>query len=205
MRRLLVTFAGAMVAATLVSCASIPLSRTYLGDRAFGTTLVAPAGWETFDAASVLAGAPGASPGFIQGFGPAVADPTRPMVGAAPGGLLVVNLYPGLAAARSAARNAFITDLAAAEAAGDVTVLEETAPVTEGVWERRSLLLEVRFDAGTVTRVRQETMVGTSSLGRAADGTELFPLKTLIIGCDPSCFAENVSVVDDVVDSWRVW
>lgn len=207
MRRSVVSFAASLIVSLVVTagCASIPLSRSYLGDREFGTTLVAPASWRSYDADAVLASSAGTRPSFIQGFGPAVTDPTRPMIGSAPGGLLVVNLHPGSDAARVAARNALVVDLDAAVASGAADVLEESPPRTEGMWERRSLLLEVRFDAGTVVRVRQETMVGTSPLGRAADGADLYPLKTLIVGCDPSCFAANAAVIEDVVASWRVW
>lgn len=198
----------------LASCTSIPLSRSYLGNSTYGTSVIAPGDWKGFDAAAVLAGSPGAAPGYIEAFGPEGVDPTRPMFGDVPGGILIVNLYPGLDAARTAARNALITDLDAAIAAGHVTVLAESGPTVEGVWERRSLLLEVRPDAGasrdsaapsgTVMRVMQETMLATRPTGKDVAGADLFPLKTLVLGCSTTCFAAHEAVLQDVKDSWRV-
>lgn len=201
-------------AALLASCASIPLSRSYLGNTTYGTSVIAPGDWKGFDAAAVLADSPGASQSYIEAFGPEGVDPTQPMFGNVPGGLLVVNLYPGLDAGRAAARNALVIDLDAAIAAGAVTIVDESGPVVEGLWERRSLLLEVRLDGagnraapplpGTVMRVLQETMLATRATGKDADGVELFPLKTLILGCSTECFAANEKVLLDVKDSWRV-
>lgn len=204
LRPLLVLSVAVLLATPLAACTSIPLSRAYLGSTTYGTSVIAPGDWVAYDAAAVLGPNPPVKPAFIEGFGPGVADPTRPMVGAAPGGVLVVNLYAGLDAARAAARNAFVSDLDAAIASGAAVVLQETAPVVDGPWERRSLLLEVRLDPGTVTRVRQETMLGTSPVSKSATGEDLFPVKTLVVGCDPACFAANVEVIDGVVTSWRV-
>jgi len=53
-------------------------------------------------------------------------------------------------------------------------------------------------------RVLQETMLATRSTGKDAAGIELFPLKTLILGCSTECFAANEKVLRDVLDSWRV-
>lgn len=201
-------------AALLASCASIPLSRSYLGNTTYGTSVIAPGDWKGFDAAAVLADSPGVSQAYIEAFGPEGVDPTQPMFGDVPGGLLVVNLYPGLDAGRAAARNALVTDLDAAIAAGAVTIVDESGPIVEGLWERRSLLLEVRLDhsgnqavapaPGTVMRVMQETMLATQATGKDAAGVELFPLKTLILGCSTECFAANEKVLLDVKDSWRV-
>jgi len=198
-------------------CASLPLSRSYLGSTAFGTSAIAPADWVRFDAAAVLADAPEAPPpSFIEGFGLPGVDPTRPMLGALPGGVLVVNLYPGVEATRAAARNALLTDLDASLASGAAALVEESPPAADGPWERRSLLMDLQVDvpaddsraAGsvrrTVARVLQVTMVGTTPTGKDAAGADVYPLKTLIVGCELSCFAANESVLRAVVDSWRV-
>ncbi|MBU6200647.1 MAG: hypothetical protein KJS90_01450 [Acidobacteria bacterium] len=203
-----------LVASLLAACSSLPLSRSYLGNTTYGTSVIAPGDWKSFDADAVLADAPDAEQAFIEAFGPEGVDPTRPMFGDVPGGLLVVNLYPGIDAGRLAARNALFTDLDAAIASGAVSVLAESSGIVDGLWERRTLTLEVRLDEtgsrdtaqvpGTVVRVLQETMLGTRSSGKDAAGVELFPLKTLILGCTAECFAANESVLRDVKDSWRV-
>jgi len=212
-RRRLRTTAVLLGAVLLASCASIPLSRSYLGNTTYGTSVIAPGEWKSFDAVAVLAGSPDATQSYIEAFGPEGVDPTKPMFGGVPGGVLIVNLYPGLDAGRIAARNALIIDLDAAVSAGAVTILAESGPVVDGLWERRSLLLEVRLEngnravpppPGTVMRVLQETMLATRSTGKDAAGIELFPLKTLILGCSTECFAANEKVLRDVLDSWRV-
>lgn len=213
-RRLVHTFSALLTAVLLASCTSIPLSRSYLGDTTYGTSVITPGDWKGYDAAAVLADSPGATQAYIEAFGPAGVDPTQPMFGSVPGGMLIVNVYPGLEKGRAAARNALVTDLDAAIAAGTVTILEESTPVNDGPWERRSLLLEVRLDGtgnravapapGTVMRVMQETMLATRATGKDADGVELFPLKTLILGCSTECFSVNEQVLRDVKNSWRV-
>jgi len=147
-RRRLRTTAVLLGAVLLASCASIPLSRSYLGNTTYGTSVIAPGEWKSFDAVAVLAGSPDATQSYIEAFGPEGVDPTKPMFGGVPGGVLIVNLYPGLDAGRIAARNALIIDLDAAVSAGAVTILAESGPVVDGLWERRSLLLEVRLENG---------------------------------------------------------
>ena len=198
----------------LASCASIPLSKGYIGNTTYGTSIITPGDWKSFDASAVLPNASDDAQAYIEAFGMQGIDPTQPMFGSVPGGMLIVNLYPGFTTGRTAARNALVTDLDAAIAAGTVTILEESGPVLEGLWERRSLLLEVRLDdatnqalassPGTVVRVLQETMLATRATGKDAAGIDLFPLKTLILGCSLECFAVNESVLLDVKNSWRV-
>jgi len=186
------------------ACSALPLSRTYLGSEDFGTTALAPAGWQVLPAEAVRDSAPGPGPAFLQGFGAAVADPTQPMMGDRPGGVLVVDLFPGLPAARLGGENAFLADLAGARASGAVTVIDTGAVSVEGVWEHRRWLLELRAPSGTVVRVLQHVKVGTRAIGAAADGAELYPVKSLIIGCSASCFSEEFPAILDVVDSWEV-
>lgn len=215
-RRATVLLAG-VLALLAAGCASLPLSRIHLGSTAFGTSAIAPGDWTSFDTAEVLADAPDAPPpSFLEGFGVPGVDPTRPMLGGLPGGVLVVNLYPGLEATRLAARNALLTDLDGSLVSGAATLVEEAPLVVEGPWERRSLLLDLQVDAPavdsradgsvlrTVVRVLQVTMVGTTPTGKDASGSDVYPLKTLIVGCERSCFAANEAVFTAVVDSWRV-
>lgn len=215
-RRRFVPLAPLLAALLLSACASLPLSRSYLGDTNYGTSVIAPGDWRGFDAAAVLGDVPASAPSYIEAFGPEGVDPTRPMLGLVPGGMLVVNVHPGLETARRAARNALLTDLDAAVASGAAVILEESEPVVEGAYERRRVLLEVRADAisgtpqdnelppGTMMRVLQETMTGTRAVGKSADGAELFPVKTLLLGCSQECFAQNASVIRDISASWRV-
>lgn len=198
----------------LTSCVAIPMSKGYMGNTTYGTSIITPGDWKSFDASAVLPDASEGAQAYIEAFGVEGIDPTQPMFGGIPGGMLIVNLYPGLTAGRTAARNALVSDLDAAIAAGTVSILEESAPVLEGLWERRSLLLEVRLEdannqalaspSGTVMKVLQETMLATRATGKDAAGMDLFPLKTLILGCSLECFAANAATLLDVKNSWRV-
>jgi hypothetical protein len=47
-------------------------------------------------------------------------------------------------------------------------------------------------------------MLATRPTGKDASGVELFPLKTLVLGCSTTCFGANESVLQDVKGSWRV-
>jgi hypothetical protein len=195
--------AAVLAAVLLAACAELPVSRTYISDSTHGVSLVAPADWEVLESSQILAaGVPG--PPYLVGFGRDVANPTEPMIGPSPGGVMTVTLHPGLDAARAAAVNAFLTDLAAAAAAGSARILDESETVVVGEFERRRWILEITAPDGTVARVLQEVATSTRPVARSSDGAELHANKALILGCHVECFAENRNLIFDVYKSWEV-
>ncbi len=187
----------------LSACTSLPVSQIYLGSDELGSTTSAPAGWQVFDSAAVRGDVEGAPPLFLQGFGMPGVDPTAPMSGNQPGGVMTVTLHPGIKGARAAAPNAFIVDLARAVEEGTAQILNESTSV-EGAWERQQWLVEVQLTPGTVTRVVQTVMISLQPVGADKDGTELHAVKALVIGCDPDCFDDNQAAINAVESQWRV-
>ena len=187
----------------LSACTSLPVSQTYLGSDQLGSTTTAPAGWQVFDSADVRGDIEGAAPLFLQGFGVPGVNPTAPMSGNQPGGVLTVTLHPGIERARAAAPNAFIIDLARAVKEGTAQILNESTSV-EGSWERRRWLVEVQLTPGTVTRVVQTVMISLQPVGADKDGTKLHAVKALVIGCVPDCFDANQATINAVESQWRV-
>lgn len=197
-------FALICLLVVLTACTTLPVGHTYLGSPKFDSTVVAPAGWEAFDAQDVRGNAAGTGPLFLQGFGEPGVDPTMPMSGNRPGGVLTVSLHPGLDAARAAAINAFVTDLDAAIISKTVTVIDEVGPQRRGDYEYRQWILELSMAPGTITRVAQTVMTGTSPVGQDGNGTELYVVKAFIVGCAPECFAANRGAFVEMENSWEV-
>lgn len=194
----------ALVLTLLSACASLPVSQTYLGTEQFGSTALAPGEWEVFDAAAVRRNAEGVGPLFLQGFGAEGVDPTAPMSGSQPGGILSINLHRGIDAARTAAANSFIVDLNAATASGAARILGQRGPTVDGTWEQWRWIVEVSLTQGTVTRVVQTVQLSVNPVGADRDGTELHAVKALVVGCAPGCFEANTATFSEIEDSWRV-
>ena len=195
---------GALALVLFASCASLPVSRTYLGTGRFGSTTLAPAGWTVLDADEVRGSTDDTGPLFLQGFGPAGVDPRAPMNGSLPGGVMTVTLHPGLDAARTAAANSFITDLDTAVRNGVAQILEQSDVVVDDAWEQHRWIVEVVLAPGTVTRVVQTVRISVEPVGADRDGAALHAVKALVAGCDPDCFTGNREVFAQLERDWRV-
>lgn len=200
LRRFLVALAVVAVS----GCASLPVSKTYLGSSGHGVSAEAPAGWKVLSTKEMLGRSEGAPP-FLQGFaaGP-VEDPSAPMNADAPGGVIVVSFHPSLPEAVTAARNAFIVDLDAAVTAGSARVLDESEPFVAAGFEWRQWTLEVSTSPGTVMQVIQRVASSVEPVAADASGRPLHTNKAIVVGCRPGCFSSQRPVIDGVLASLEV-
>lgn len=187
------------------ACGPLPVSQVYLSEKTYGLYLTLPKSFVALEAADSALTNPEGPPSYLRAFhGPDV-QPEVLLGGPTPGGYVGMRVVDGdLEVAQTVAENSALTDLDQAVKAGQAqilagpTVVEENESFVTTEW-RISATLPGATESSTIL---QRATVGLGSASPVGQ-PESHVVKTLVIGCTSTCFANHTQDITRIIESWR--